>query len=328
MSVLGSNTVAVSSAPLASLVAGFERAAALSAGPKQVRSAAAIVRSFLWSARISRPDDISTAAVAAYLAALARLGRSRKTLWNHRSAISRFCRFLERRGLLVGNPAAGVELRRPDKPVPRWLDDDEIEQVLGLARAERIWPEVCLALATGLRLGELIRLQWPDVDVPGRSLVVRKSKSGRGRVVPLCQAALAALAEQRELTGHMAYVFPARQTWRGGWRFVDRPRASNWWRRAIRPIQDAVPKFRQGMAPFSTGRGWHLFRHTFASRLAQAGVSIWKICSWLGHSDVRTTRIYAHLRAGFDEEIERAMPAVAGPPTSWWAGGPRKGAER
>jgi len=319
VSVLGSNTVAVSSAPLASLVAGFEQAAALSAGPKQVRSAAAITRSFLWSAAITRPDEISAAAVESYLAALARLGRSRKTPWNHRSAISRFCEFLRARGLMEADPCRAVRLRRPEETVPRWLDDDEIKLVLATARGSGIWPEVCLALATGLRLGELIRLQWADVDVAGRSLVVRKSKTGRGRVVPLCTAAMEALAQQRELTGDMGYVFPSRQTWRGGWRYVDRPRASNWWRRAIRPLQCAVPKFRQGMGRCSTGRGWHLFRHTFASRLAQAGVSIWKICSWLGHSDVRTTRIYAHLRAGFDAEIERAMPAVAG--------GPRKGAK-
>ena len=319
MSASLENGVAISSEPLRVLVAGFEQAAALSAGHKQVRAMAAIVRAFLWSAGITRPDEISVAAVESYLAGLVRRGRSRKTLWNHRSAISRFCEFLRARGLLEADPCRAVRLRRPEETVPRWLDDGEIEQVLGLARAEGIWPEVCLALATGLRLGELIRLQWADVDVAGRSLVVRKSKTGRGRVVPLCAAALEALAEQRERTGQMACVFPGRQTWPGGWRYVDRPRPRNWWERAIRPLQQAVPKFLQGMAACATGRGWHLFRHTFASKLAQGGggapgVSIWKIAAWLGHSDVRTTRIYAHLRAGFDVEIERAMPVLAGAP--------------
>ena len=46
----------------------------------------------------------------------------------------------------------------------------------------------------------------------------------------------------------------------------------------------------------------HILRHTFASQLAIKGVSIFKISKWLGHSDVKTTMIYAHL-ADYDEEV-------------------------
>jgi len=112
---------------------------------------------------------------------------------------------------------------------------------------------------------------------------------------------------QREAIDGEAYVFPGRQTWPGGSRHENKPRAINWWMRALHPIQQAVPKFRS-LPGKSTGRGWHLFRHTFASRAAQGGVSLYKIAAWLGHSDVRTTRIYAHLQAGFDEDIEAASP--------------------
>lgn len=47
----------------------------------------------------------------------------------------------------------------------------------------------------------------------------------------------------------------------------------------------------------------HIMRHTFASQLAKAGVSLYKIQQWLGHSDPKTTMIYAHLQAQ-DDEIE------------------------
>jgi len=53
------------------------------------------------------------------------------------------------------------------------------------------------------------------------------------------------------------------------------------------------------------GRGWHLFRHTFASRAVQAGVPIYKVAQWLGHKHVATTEIYAHLSPDFDEDIEK-----------------------
>lgn len=57
----------------------------------------------------------------------------------------------------------------------------------------------------------------------------------------------------------------------------------------------------------SDGRhmGWHDLRYTFASRLAQEGISIYKICKWLGHSDIKTTQIYAHFAPVYDEDIEK-----------------------
>ena len=90
---------------------------------------------------------------------------------------------------------------------------------------------------------------------------------------------------------------------------MNRRRDISWWGRALKPIQDAVPKFKT-MQKGSTGRGWHLFRHTFASRAAQAGVSLYKLAAWMGHRDVRTTQIYSHLQAGYEEAIELSAPAV------------------
>jgi site-specific recombinase XerD len=48
----------------------------------------------------------------------------------------------------------------------------------------------------------------------------------------------------------------------------------------------------------------HTLRHTFASQLVMAGVSIYKVSQWLGHSDVTTTMIYAHLEPQ-DADINR-----------------------
>ena len=286
----------------------FERAVRLTARGRQPADAVAMVRRYLWAERVGDLSGMTTATVERYLADLA-ARRSPKTVMNHRSALSSFCAFLQRRGLLASNPCAGISLARPDKKLPRYLEQDEIMTVLEIAEEREIWPEVLLALSTGMRLGELIRLRWADVDIERKCLSVHVAKSGRGRVIPLNESAIVAIEAQRKRSGHLSYVFPARRTWRGGWRYVDKWRASNWWRRAMRPIQAAVPKFR---ATTGTGRGWHLFRHTFASQLAQEGVSLYKIAQWLGHSDVRTTQVYAHLRTGFDAEIEKASPLPTG----------------
>lgn len=288
------------------LLADFERTTRLLAAPKQARAQVAIVRKLLWGQGIAEPNQITPAAIEDYLAQAGQRV-SAKTLLNYLSALRGFCRFLRRRGLLAEDPAADIRLRTPDRPAPRYLSPDDLLLVLKIAREQRIWPEVCLALSTGLRLGELIGLQWADIDFKRRCLMVRKSKSRRPRLVPLCRPARVALRFQRRRAGAFLHVFPARQTCLGRWCYVNRPRASNWWQRAIKPIQDAVPLFRS-LPGSSTGRGWHLFRHTFASRAAQAGVSLYKLAQWLGHADIRMTERYAHLQVGFDEQIEAASP--------------------
>lgn len=289
------------------LLADFQRTLVLASSREHAKMTVQVVRRYIWQCAVAHDWQVTARTIETYLGGLAERGRAPKTLQNHLTALSGFCRFLVARGLLARNPCTEIRLRKPDEQLPRYLDQAEIDQVMRIARAEGIYPEVCLALSTGLRLGELMRLRWPDIDFAHRKLAVRKSKSHRPRVVPLSDSAMAALTMQRRVAGSFEFVFPARQTWRGGWRYVDRLRAKPWWLRALKPIQEAVPKFRD-LPGCSTGRGWHIFRHTFASRAAQRGVSLYKIAAWLGHSDVRTTRMYAHLQIQYDEDIESASP--------------------
>ena len=63
--------------------------------------------------------------------------------------------------------------------------------------------------------------------------------------------------------------------------------------------------------------GWHTFRHTFATMLAQKGVSLWKIKDWMGHSSITVTEIYAHSSTNYDDDIEKlAMPSSTDQPAA------------
>ncbi len=294
---------------LTALLAAFALEADLTAQPAQVGRMVRLIRRFIFIERAVEPSDFDGMSVRHYLSDLNARGRSAKTIRNHRGVLSVFCRYLVDHRLLDENPCTGIRLRRPERLPPRYLTEDEIGRALAIAREHGIWPEVALALSTGLRLSEMIRLRWADVDVPGRLLTVRRSKSGRFRAVPLSRAALAALAEQRERAGEFGWVFPARQTWRNGWRYVDKMGHTSRWLRMFKSIADAVPKFHQ-LPGKSCGRAYHALRHTFASRLAQRGVSLYKIAEWMGHSDVRMTQRYSHLAAGFDAEIEAASCGI------------------
>ncbi len=293
---------------LRGLVQEFRLVSALSASRAQASRNASVVDNFLQVERIRRAGDITAPVIQSYLVALLEAGRSQKTLINHAGSLSRFCDFLIGKGLLKVNPCRLVKLRRPEKIAPRYLNDREYRKALCVAYKHHSFCEVALALYTGLRRDELRRLEWQDVEWDARKLLVRRTKSRRPRVVPLSRKALMVFRHQRRRTGRLKNVFPARRTWGwkggAGWKWQDKARHNCWWERAIRPLQEAIPKFRS-LPGCSTGRGWHLFRHTFASRAVQAGVSIYKVAQWLGHSDVRCTQLYAHLEPGYDEEIDK-----------------------
>jgi integrase len=279
----------------------FSAAIRLRTGPDTAKRSMARIHAFL---AVCRPDATMTDNVTAYLANGIANGWSPKTAQNHCGSLASFFEYVG----LSPNPCHAVKLPKPEKRLARYLTPAEIDQAVTLARKHGIANEVKLALTTGLRLSEMIRLKWADIDDHTKMLIVRKSKSHRQRAVPLCPSAIDTLHAQRPITAQYHYVFPARQTFRGGWRFKDGPRAISWWIRAAKPLQEAVGAFLIDAGERSTGRAWHMLRHTFASVAAQRGVSLYKIAQWLGHTDTRTTEIYAHLAAGYDTDIEIADP--------------------
>ena len=102
-------------------------------------------------------------------------------------------------------------------------------------------------------------------------------------------------------------MFPARKTFTGGFKWVDQPRGKTFWSDAIVPIRDACPSYAK-VARQGPGRGWHMFRHTFASHAVQNGdIDIYLVAEWLGHTSIAMTKRYAHVAARYNPAIERVM---------------------
>ena len=192
---------------------------------------------------------------------------------------------------LPRNPVADVE--RPRYRVSDDLDAFSPEEVHALARAATSAQDAAMfttAAFTGLRMGELLALQWRDVDFVGESIRVRRSynvhggvgspKSGKVRSVPMVPdvaRSLAALSGREHFVGEEDLVFAGEA---GGYQDATALRAR---------YKTALA--RAGLRPLR----FHDLRHTFGT-LAVRRAEVPAVQAWMGHADIQTTMRYVHHR--------------------------------
>lgn len=152
--------------------------------------------------------------------------------------------------------------------------------------ADHIQPMLLVLLNTGFRPAELFQLEWRDINFKGKTLTVRGeiAKSGKTRHVPLNREALGVLlqwnnqqqgdSKQKDRGKRLAFPSPV-----NGGAMVKIPKA------VYRVFSKAKLK---NFRPYD-------LRHTFASKLVMAGVDLNTVRELLGHRDISTTLIYAHL---------------------------------
>jgi len=178
-------------------------------------------------------------------------------------------------GLLAENPASSKRVARgPEtKDKGRVLEPDERDRLLAACRNEspRLHALVVLGLTTGgRRETELLSLKWSEVDLAERRLSFLKTKNGLPRSLPLPDAAVEVLREMRDVRHLDGSVF-------GPDRFPEHE-----WRRA-----------RQ--AAGLEGLRFHDLRHTYATRLAEAGATLSELRHALGHKTLAMLVKYQHL---------------------------------
>lgn len=160
----------------------------------------------------------------------------------------------------------------------RFLTDKEEKALLNSIKDPLLKDIVLFALNTGLRKGEILNLEWSDIDFNINCIILSpsKTKNKRKHVVPLNSIALEVL-KRRMLykTENCPFVFH---------------RKGN----KIKCIKEGFKHAlkRAGIEDFR----FHDLRHTFASRLVQNGVDLYVVKELLNHSDVVTTQKYAHLK--------------------------------
>lgn len=211
---------------------------------------------------------------------------SKHTYKRHLKAFFRFCKEW---GWVKTDATDGVSLKRKPEKTVKAFTRGEVDKLIEKAEGY-LGPLIILATRTGLRRSELSRLQWQDVDLDGRSLLVRgQTKSGKERRVPLSMDALCALGA---LDHRHGYVF-----------FLDKP----WTPIHVDTITHDFLQLRRDVLPEKEDHSFHSLRHTFCTWLAEAGTPIHSIKRLAGHASIETTMQYVHAMHDGSEHIDEVF---------------------
>ncbi|MDP2207302.1 MAG: site-specific integrase [Bacteroidota bacterium] len=178
------------------------------------------------------------------------------------------------------NPFRKVEKPKTPELIPLFLTKQDFNLLLTAIVENDFRELVIIAAYTGLRLGELLSLEWSDIDFKKRVLQVRNketftTKSGRNRLLPMAEVVYHTLMQRKEsLTSEHSLIFNSKP-------------------------QYVTKKFKRYVRASGLNERlhFHSLRHTFCSWLAEAGVSLYAISKLAGHSQTKTTEIYAHLQS-------------------------------
>jgi site-specific recombinase XerD len=250
--------------------------------------------------------DADYLTVRHFLGYLSELGVSRRSLARKVSALKQFYRYLAAEGIVRDNPTAAITTPRFEKKLPRFLNEEEAALILEKAVSRAANPDLskynsdktreqaaALALrdlailetlyGCGLRAAELAGLVLERVHVKQGFLDIM-GKGGRERLAPIGKTAATALSgylAAREKLGSKTGEGHVFLNYRGG------PLTT-------RSVQRIVKALCGGIAPEVTP---HVWRHTYATHMLDGGADIRAIQELLGHANVATTAIYAHVTA-------------------------------
>jgi integrase len=171
----------------------------------------------------------------------------------------------------------------------RWFSDEELRDVLDFLQDDPdLLDLVTIAVDTGFRYGELIKITPRDYSVATNKLSTWVTKGDTPRSVPLTPRARAVVLRRRADIRDWEPLFPQRLNSSA----ISR-RMRAWKKAAGLPDADEAC--------------FHTFRHTCCSRLVQKGVPLPVVQKWMGHADIATTMRYAHIAPNAFEEAVKAL---------------------
>ncbi len=223
--------------------------------------------------------DISALDLEKFKSEKIREGLTNTTVNHYLKILKRLFNIAMDWGYAEDNPVKRVKLySEKDTQKERILTREEEIRLLEVA-SDHIRPILIVALNSGMRRGEILKLVWNRISLERRQIQVVNTKSGRNRIIPINDVLFEVL---NELEKKSEYAFPNPDT--------GRP-----YKTIRRSFENACRRAK------IKGLRFHDLRHTFASRLVERGVDIVRVKELLGHSSVKVTERYTH--SNQDERI-------------------------
>ena len=216
------------------------------------------------------------------------------TFNRYRATLSMIYREAIRNEWTERNPARLIKSKTEPSGRIRYLLDEEEAKLRKVMDTDYVpfRPEFDIALHTGMRKHEQFACRWDWVEVKSKRIILpgEIAKNGKSRVVRLNADAIAALEQQRTVTGSESHVFMS-------------PTGKPYPDKVIRGwFDDAC--YKAGIKNFT----WHCLRHTFCSRLVMAGVDLKTVQELAGHLTISVTARYSHLS---QQHLETAIEKIS-----------------
>lgn len=222
------------------------------------------------------------------------------------AALRRFFRFLLGEGVIERDPMVGFATPKQEVPLVPFLSVDEAFRLLGCVPCTGLMPARDQAIlevlySSGLRVSELVGLDWQDVDFTLGVLKV-VGKGSKERIVPIGDVALKSLR---------VYADYQQNRWQRAARGRTPILLNRFGNRiTTRSVARIVEKYLR-LADIPLRMGPHGLRHTFATHLLNGGADLRSIQELLGHASLSTTQRYTHvnldqLTAVYDHAHPRA----------------------
>lgn len=273
-----------------------------------------------------------TSEIEQYLESLSQEGLAATTIARQLSALKQFYRFLNTESLRQDNPTLNIETPKTRKPLPKTLEGFEVDRMLSTALSEathadeaahtdqkregkpprrdaplmawRLYAQLEVLYATGLRVSELVSLPKTAANAKGPFIMVR-GKGNKERLVPLTPQAKTAM--ETYLQRLAAYQVVMKRDNKSQFLFPANSKTGHMTRQNFAVDLKQLAQ-RSGIKNTVSP---HIMRHAFASHLLQNGADLRALQTLLGHSDISTTQIYTHIQTDHLRETLEALHPLA-----------------
>jgi site-specific recombinase XerD len=194
-----------------------------------------------------------------------------------------------------------VKLLKLPKEPPKFLSREEIDRVIEKA-STWLKPILIVLRNTGMRRGELVNLRFSDIDYANKTLLIRSNKTNSYRILPINQELYQTVLWLRDY-----YPLPHRD------KSIPREDCQREYVFCM-PDGSKLKAFRHSFNKACRKVGIkatpHILRHSFASHLVMSGVDLVSVKELLGHSQISTTMIYAHLSPSYKASTVEKLPWI------------------